>query len=55
MEIRAPSRKRPRPAPTWSGSRARVAILLGPDGTVIRSYEVSDAAGHPDAALADLE
>ena len=33
---------------------SRVSILVGPDGTVIRTYEVSEAEAHPGVALADL-
>ena len=32
----------------------RVSVLIGPDGAVLKTYEVSDAAGHPDAVLGDL-
>ena len=32
----------------------RVSVLIGPDGTVLKTYEVSDAEGHPDVVLADL-
>ena len=32
----------------------RVSTLIGPDGTVLKTYEVSDAPGHPDAVLTDL-
>ncbi len=33
---------------------SRVSVLIGPDGSVLKTYEVSDAVGHPDAVLADL-
>jgi peroxiredoxin Q/BCP len=32
----------------------RVSVLIGPDGTVLKTYEVSDAEGHADEVLADL-
>lgn len=32
----------------------RISVLVGPDGTVVKTYEVSDAEGHPHAALADI-
>jgi peroxiredoxin len=32
----------------------RVSILVGPDGRVIRTYQVSEAEAHPGVALADL-
>lgn len=32
----------------------RVSVLIGPDGTVVKTYEVSDAPGHPDEVLGDL-
>lgn len=32
----------------------RVSVLIGPDGSVLRTYEVADAEGHADEVLADL-
>ncbi len=33
---------------------SRVSVLVGPDGKVLKTYTVDDAAGHPAAVLADL-
>ena len=33
---------------------ARVSVLIGPDGKVVKTYAVDDAQGHPDAVLADI-
>ncbi len=33
----------------------RISYLIDPDGTIERSYEVSDPAGHGAAVLVDLE
>ena len=44
----------------WLGSlgsplrRTRVSVLIGPDGTVLKTYESPDAEAHPAEALADL-
>lgn len=32
----------------------RVSILIGPDGKVLKTYTVDDAAGHPAVVLKDL-
>ncbi len=32
----------------------RVSVLIGPDGTVVKTYATPDAEGHPAEALADL-
>ena len=32
----------------------RVSVLIGPDGTVVKTYEVSDAEGHAAAVLSDV-
>lgn len=32
----------------------RVSVLVAPDGKVVKTYEVSDAEGHAQAALADI-
>ncbi len=32
----------------------RIAYLIGPNGVILRSYEVSDVAGFAEAVLADL-
>lgn len=32
----------------------RISVLVGPDGTVLKTYEVSDAAAHTQEALADI-
>jgi peroxiredoxin len=33
----------------------RYAYLIGPDGVVKRSYDVTDVAAHADTVLADIE
>lgn len=32
----------------------RVSFLIGPDGVVVRRYEVADVAAHADEVLADI-
>jgi peroxiredoxin Q/BCP len=32
----------------------RVSVLVGPDGRVVGTYEVSEAEAHPGEALSDL-
>lgn len=32
----------------------RVSVLIGGDGKIVNAYEVSDAEGHPAAALAAI-
>ncbi len=32
----------------------RVSVLVGPDGKVVKTYNVDDAPSHPDAVLADI-
>lgn len=39
----------------WADYAMRIAYLIGPDGTIRRSYKVSDVAGFATAVLADLE
>lgn len=34
---------------------SRISVLIGPDGTVLKAYEVTDAEGHASAALMDLD
>ena len=34
---------------------SRVSVLVGPDGKVAKTYEVSDAEAHPGDVLADLD
>ena len=33
----------------------RYAYLIGPDGVIKQSYDVTDVAAHADAVLADIE
>lgn len=33
---------------------SRVSVLIGPDGSVLKTYEVSDAEGHANEVLNDL-
>ena len=33
----------------------RYAYLIGPDGVIKRSYDVTDVAAHADTVLADIE
>ena len=33
----------------------RYAYLIGPDGVIKRSYDVTDVAAHADKVLADIE
>lgn len=33
---------------------SRISVLVGTDGLVVNAYEVSDAEGHPAAALAEI-
>lgn len=33
----------------------RLTFLIAPDGTVAKTYEVTDVAGHPAQVLADIE
>ena len=35
--------------------RCLVSVLVGPDGKVAKTYEVSDAEAHPGDVLADLD
>jgi peroxiredoxin len=32
----------------------RISVLVGPDGTVLKTYEVSDAEAHTHEALGDI-
>lgn len=32
----------------------RISVLVGADGTVLKTYEVSEAEAHPTAVLADI-
>jgi peroxiredoxin len=32
----------------------RISVLVGPDGTVVKTYATPDAAAHPAEVLADL-
>jgi peroxiredoxin len=34
---------------------ARISVLVGPDGKIAKIYQVTDAEGHPEAVLRDLE
>ena len=51
-----PSYGAARPGEDPATSRpARVTTLIAPDGTVARTYAVSDIAGHPGELLAALD
>ncbi len=32
----------------------RISVLVGTDGKIVKTYEVSEAEAHPGAALADI-
>ena len=32
----------------------RISVLVGTDGKIVKTYEVSEAEAHPSAALADI-
>jgi len=38
-----------------TGNASRVSVLIGPDGSVVKTYPKVKPADHPDQVLADLE
>jgi thioredoxin-dependent peroxiredoxin len=42
------------PDDDWAALPRRISYLIGPDRRVVRAYEVSDAAAHPQQVLDDL-
>ena len=42
------------PASADQEKATRVSVLVGADGTVLKTYESPDAEAHPAEALADL-
>jgi len=40
---------------SYAAYARRYAFLIGPDGMVRKSYDVTDVAAHADAVLADIE
>jgi len=42
------------PDEQWPMVPKRLTFLIGPDGFVKKSYEVTDVGAHPDEVLADL-
>ena len=43
------------PEEQWPDFPKRVTFLIDPDGTVVKTYEVTDVATHPDEVLADVQ
>jgi peroxiredoxin len=43
------------PSEQYAQYARRYAYLIGPDGVIRRSYDVTDVAAHADAVLADIE
>jgi peroxiredoxin len=43
------------PGDQYAGYARRYAYLIGPDGVIKQSYDVTDVAAHADAVLADIE
>ncbi len=39
---------------TDSGKASRVSVLIGPEGSVVKTYDTVKPADHPDQVLADL-
>jgi peroxiredoxin len=37
-----------------AGSAARVTVVIGPDGRIVRAYPKVSPSSHPDQVLADL-
>jgi peroxiredoxin len=42
------------PDEQWPDFPKRISYLIGPDGTVVRRYEVTDVSAHPQQVLDDL-
>jgi peroxiredoxin len=43
------------PGEKYAEYARRYAYLIGPDGVIKQSYDVTDVAAHADAVLADIE
>ena len=43
------------PSEQYAQYARRYAYLIGPDGVIKKSYDVTDVAAHADAVLADIE
>ncbi len=43
------------PDDKFAGFARRFSFLIDPDGTIHRSYDVTDVAGHADQVIADVE
>ncbi len=43
------------PGDKFANFSLRVSYLIDPGGTIVKSYEVTDPAGHAGDVLADLE